>query len=117
MARIWLKLDTAFHRHPKVKPLPDRAFRLHVAALLHCKEFLTDGRITRAEVQDLLRLRDFPTAAVSALCKAGLWHEDGAGWVIHDFLAHNNSRDQVMQIRRLKAVSGQAGARERWGKR
>lgn len=103
----WLKLDDKFARHRKVAPLSDAAFRLHVTALLHCAEQLTDGEITNA---DLKVMPSLPTgrrlvAALQELVDGGLWVVVDGGWALHDFADWNPSSAAIK--------AKQAAARER----
>jgi hypothetical protein len=43
----YLALDDNFAHNPKVR-LTDRAFRLHVVALCHCSQHLTDGFVSES---------------------------------------------------------------------
>lgn len=78
----WLKLDDRFARHRKVAPLSDRAWRLHVTALLECCAELTDGQIDKklpSTWPSAPRGRAL-TDAIRELEEAGLWEPNEAGW-------------------------------------
>jgi hypothetical protein len=110
----WVKLDDAFTDHPKLAPLSNRAFRLHVAALCYCARHLTDGYLSAAQARALDRANvaadrassngrghahgSLPASSVveGQLRDAGLWEADGDGWRIHDYLRYNPSRRQVV---------------------
>ncbi len=47
----WLKIDDGFAEHRKIVGLNDRAFRLHVVALVYCARNLTDGHLTATEAR------------------------------------------------------------------
>ena len=101
----WVKIDDAFPEHPKVVPLSDRAFRIHVRALCYCARNLTDGRVPRGAEQ----LLGCTLAQIGELVTAGLWDVRPDGWAVHDYLQYNPSREQVMVER------GAAKARlDRW---
>jgi hypothetical protein len=94
----WLRIDDKFPRHRKVAPLSDLAFRLHLTALSHAAEHLTDGLITRDDV------RTFPSipsgkklaAAIASLEARGLWDAAGnSAWMLHDFLDWNPSAEHI----------------------
>lgn len=106
----WLRLDDQFHRHRKVAPLSDSAFRLHVTALLECSNQLTDGRLDCALVPTLPRAPQGKrlTDALRELEKSGLWHREGDVFVMHDFLDWNPPASDVLDKR--------ATARERMKK-
>lgn len=90
----WLKVDDRFPGHRKVRRLSDGAFRLHVTALCACAHDLTDGLVTRDD------LDEFPSVKqtgkhVAELVERGLWDEVEGGWVIHDYLDFNPSKADV----------------------
>lgn len=93
----WVRIDENALTHPKIVNLSHGAFRLWVAGLAHCQQHLTDGAIPDAA------LRTFPAvnqARISELCAAGLWRPDGKGYVVHDYLEHNDSRAKVLKARK-----------------
>lgn len=88
----WLKLDDKFAGHPKVSPLSDGAFRLHVSGMLYCASHETDGRIPLELVPTLmpkyrLKYRD-------ELAQRGLWTITEEIAEIHDFTEYNPTRAQ-----------------------
>lgn len=97
----WLKVDDRFPRHHKVMPLSDKAFRMHVAALCHCAESLSDGRVTERAVRMLLPVIGAQTwkKYVNELVSAGLWTVEAHGWSINDFLDYNPSSVKVKEQR------------------
>lgn len=108
----WLRLDDQFHRHRKVAPLSDAAFRLHVTVMLECSAQLTDGRIDCALVPLLPRApstRAKLEKISQELVQAGLWSRDGNSWVIHDFLDWNPSAEEVRRKREARAKAGKKG--------
>lgn len=94
----WVRLDDGFADHPKVENAGPLAGWLHVAALCYSARHLTDGRIPKSKAR---RLTDIPTPAkhIDALLSAGLWHEDGDDYVIHDYLDYQPSRAEVEKDR------------------
>lgn len=73
----WVRVEVSFPRNPKVHPLSDAAFRLHVAALCWCAEHLTDGVVMEGDLHKiwLHTGRGRPTAhkLVGELVAAKLW--------------------------------------------
>lgn len=90
----WVKLDDAMPKHPKVLHLRDRAFRAHIEAICYSAHYLTDGLIETEVAR-----REGWTRDALALVEAGVWEETGTGWRIHDYLAYNPSREQVLRER------------------
>jgi len=111
----WVKLDDRFPSHRKVALLSDRAFRLHVSAICWCSENLTDGRISDRELTLVAHIRGLKATA-KQLEDAGLWDRTDDGWVIHDFLDYNPSREQTLAERKKNAERQEKFRRRRNGK-
>lgn len=107
----WVKLDDGFPEHPKISELSDRAFRIHVAALCYCGRNLTDGHIPSSVVRSLTLGRG---KAVTELVTAEVWHKNGNGFVINDYLDYNPSREHVEAERERRREAGRKGADKRW---
>ena len=103
MTRI--KLDDAFADHPKIADLSDRAFRVHITALLYCGKYLTDGVIpepiaNRFCVSNARRI-------ISKLTDTGLWKVVEGGYEINDYLKYQTSKAQAemeKETNRLRAA-------------
>jgi len=104
----WVRLDDQFPINRKVGALPDTAFRLHVEALCWCARNRTDGVVSREDLLQVTRIGK-PARLVAMLVQRGLWHSAGYecpsvgcpqatsdGWVIHDFLSFNPSKNQLV---------------------
>lgn len=111
----WVKLDDRFPSHRKIALLSDRAFRLHVSALCWCAENLTDGHITDRELPLVAKIRGMKATA-KALEDAGLWDRVEGGWIVHDYLDYNPSREQVLAERKKNAERQERHRRRRNGK-
>jgi hypothetical protein len=103
----WVRLDDGFPTHPKVIGLTDGAFRAHVSGLCYAGQHLTDGFVPGGYVKDKAALE---------LVERRLWSIDDQrlGYIIHDFLDWNPSRDKVTTERR-KAVERRAKGGQRSG--
>src|SRR5437016_5465937 len=108
----WVKIDDQFARHPKVLKIGPLAGWLHVCALTYCSQYLTDGFVPKEAVN---ALADFSTLAaqfgstaegtigtdfVPELVRHGLWREVDGGYLIHDYLEYNPSREDILKRRR-----------------
>jgi hypothetical protein len=111
----WVKLDDRFPSHRKIALLSDRAFRLHISALCWCSENLTDGRISDRELTLVAHIRGLKATAMQ-LEDAGVWDRTDDGWVIHDFLDYNPSREQVIAERKKNAERQEKFRRRKNGK-
>lgn len=94
----WIKIDDSFPDHPKVVGLSDNAFRVHISALCYCGKYLTDGKVP---MKIAARFAEENMEVIAELSLAGLWLEDisNNGFIIHDYLTHQTSKDQVEQKR------------------
>jgi hypothetical protein len=111
----WVKLDDGFPKHEKVKVLPDRAFRVHIAALCHCSRELTDGFVSSDAIKVMsIELGFACKRHVAALEQAGLWHSDTGGYWINDYLDYNPDAATVKRLRAERRAAGRKGAQKRW---
>ena len=92
----WVKLDDLFPQHPKIVRLSDAAYRLHVDALCYCSNQLTDGYVPQGFT------RGRPAKAVKELL-VELWEPTEEGYLIHDYLAYNPSRKEVLDKKKKDA--------------
>jgi len=111
----WVKLDDRFPSHRKIALLSDRAFRLHVSAICWSSENLTDGRIGDRELPLVAHIRGLKATA-KQLEDAGLWDRTDDGWMIHDFLDYNPSREQILAERKKNAARQEKFRQRRNGK-
>lgn len=104
----WAKIDDQFYTHPKVGALDldmmPAAVGLYALALSWCADQLTDGRIPRSQAARLLGTTA-AYALADELVRVGLWETTADGYVFHDYLTYNPTRDKVLAER--------AAARER----
>jgi hypothetical protein len=94
----WFRLDDSFHSHPKVIAAGNEAIGLYVRCGTHAAQHLTDGFVGRETVT---LYGDDNLAA--ALVRAKLWHRARGGWLIHDYLDYNPSREAVERERKAAA--------------
>jgi len=90
----WIKIDDSFPDHPKVVGLSDKSFRVYISSLCYAGRYLTDGFIPMTIIA---RFADEDMSYVAELTNSGLLKEDisNNGFTIHDYLAHQTSRQQV----------------------
>ena len=95
----WIKIDDAFADHPKVIGLSDKAFRTHIEGLCYSGRYLTDGFIPMIVAA---RMVQEDMAIIAELSTAGLWIAKSVinGFQIHDYLAHQTSKEQVEEKRK-----------------
>jgi hypothetical protein len=91
----WVKLDDQMPEHPKVEDLSDRAFRVYIEGIAYCSRTLSDGRIPASKVK---KLGGTPKV-VQELVEARLWHANGVGFMVNDYLKYNPSKATVEKRR------------------
>jgi hypothetical protein len=96
----YLRISDDAMDHPKLSQLTDGAHRLWFNANCWCQKHLTNGHIPATSLRDIPR---FKPRYVRDLIAAGLWHSENGTYIVHDFLVHNDSKDQVLDRRRRKA--------------
>lgn len=102
----WVRFDDQFPSHRKVAPLDDATYRLLSESVFWCARNLTDGRIAADELSTVSS-RASKTRAAN-LVRRGSWHEaefecpsdkcpkpGPDGWVIHDYLEYQPTKEQV----------------------
>lgn len=121
--REFVRVSVTLPDDPKLLDTSDvpRCLALYVVGLLYAREHRTDGVLRPETVVHDARV---PKRLAGELVRVGLWHEPGhdcdrceqppAGRVIvHDYLEHNQSRDEIEAARAL----GKAAAEARWAGR
>ena len=86
----WFRLDDKSHSPPKVITAGNAAWGLYARCGAWCADQLTDGKIPK----NVAKIFGKPSE-VRALLAAGLWAEDGAFYVMPDYLEYNPSRQQI----------------------
>lgn len=103
----WIKLDDRMPDHRKVVGLSDRAFRAHIEALCYAAGNLTDGAVPAA----VARAKRW-TRSAGELVDAGLWEPHDSGWLIHDYLEHQRSRESAEELSKTRAKVGSVGGKQ-----
>lgn len=89
----WVRLDTSYLMNPKIMAVDADAVLLHVASMTWCADQLTDGRIPAGALPTLATMARIRASivdrAAAQLVAADLWHANGDGWYLHDFVAMN----------------------------
>ncbi len=103
----WIRLDDDYIYHPKFVALSSGAFRLWHEGMAYCRKLLTDGVIPQTA------LRSFRYAKRSAVDElitpigtdvAPLWERIESGFLVHDYLVWNKSREQELKDREESKV-------------
>ena len=121
----WAKFDDRFNQHPKVIAAGPLAIALHMRAIVYSAQYLTDGVIRRRTLRHIIDWGDDEDdfggrppsniALAKRLVNAALWEEagDGEGWVIHDYLDYNPSREDAERLKAARTEAGRKGGRSK----
>lgn len=101
----WVRVDTAFARHPKLLALTERQRWVHLAALCWAGEQFTGGVIPAGALPMIGGRR--PDA--DRLVEIGLWDRDPGGYRIHDWDVYNADATRGKEVR-----DADASRRRRW---
>lgn len=104
---MWGRLDDGWYDHPKVVASGPYGMALHAWSISYCSRHLTDGYVRRGAIPSWAR-----PVAVKQLVNNGLLDEVVGGFMVHDFLDWNPSRNQVLHERALAAAR-----KDRWKER
>jgi hypothetical protein len=107
----WVRIDDGFADHPKVARAGPLALAAHVRGLCYAARQLTNGYIPMAVADAIcVELRALDRRVVPAwLVRHKLWHRAPGGYRIHDYLAYNPHRDDVLKLRALRREFGRRG--------
>jgi len=106
----WFKLDDKGWCHPKVMAVGNRAFGAWCRAGQWASQQMSDGFVTRS----ICHAIDQAPSVWRALVEAGLLHPCEGGYVIHDYLVYNPSREECIAKQAAQREGGRSGARARW---
>lgn len=97
-AMSWAKLDDNFHSHPKIRAALTRdpgAVALHALAISYSANHETDGHIAEWFPISVFPQERQRQCALDTLAEVGLWHPNGDGYLIHDYLNYNPSKSEL----------------------
>ena len=114
----WVRIDDQFSDHPKIVKAGPIALVLQVRAFCYAARHLTDGYIPAELVPIFLAGLEKLGADPSAdwgrfMVEARLWDPTEGGYLVHDYLDYNPSREEVLADQRRTSNRGVAGGRAR----
>lgn len=121
--RPYVRVSVDLPLHPKLADLDNPAAGwAYVVSLCYCGQSMTDGLFRLSTVS---RLAGVDSGICSLLVDQGLWHARGhecdrcvqprEGYaVVHDYLSHQRSSDEVQELSAKRRDAGRRGARARW---
>jgi hypothetical protein len=122
-SRAYVRLDVGLPLNPKLAELDDPAAGwLYVSSICYSGQAFTDGHFPVAVVT---RLAGVDRSVGERLVEQGLWHLSGhdcdrckqpkTGFaVVHDYLEHQRSAEEVRGLSAKRAEAGRRGAERRW---
>ncbi len=105
---MWIKIDDNLPDHPKIVTAGPEAAWLYICGLCFCNRFLTDGRIPERQLRRLVDFPD-PRELANRLIDVGLWEQADEGYLVHDYLEHQSSKEEVQEAQKRRADAGRLG--------
>lgn len=86
----WLRIEDGMPEHPKVADLTVHAKWALVEIWCYSARSRSDGLLPATIAKRIASQK-----ILNELASADLIHKNGAGWIIHDFLDYNPSKDEL----------------------
>lgn len=103
------QFDDALDGHPKRRKVGWEAFGLWCGMVIHCGKYLTDGHLDSEWLEEAVPQPRRRTKLLDLLLEQRMVHRNGdGGLVVHDYLEHNPSREEVLERRRKAAEKKRA---------
>lgn len=118
----WVKFDDGYMMHPKVLRAGRDGRDLHQACIFYAARELTDGFIPAEAVPIIAAVAGIPDPAealerclnaTGGRSGKGLIEPADGGYVVHDFLAYQPSRDHVQAVAEVRAEAGSRGGKQK----
>jgi hypothetical protein len=103
---LFIKVHNGFPEHPKTGDLSDRAFRNLIELWCYCSRNLTDGFVKNAQANKILSPKSRRELVVTGFM---IEHLDAVE--MHDYLEHQQSAQQVADLRHRRAEAGSKGGK------
>lgn len=107
----WVKLDDQFPYHHKIISAGLDGRALYITALCYVANQLTDGFVPQTVIPVLGALAGIEDAkqTASKLLDICLWDACDNGYMIHDYLDYNPTREEVIKTREARREAGSLG--------
>jgi DnaD/phage-associated family protein len=109
----WARIDDKFLDNPKVRKAGKEATYLYLSGLVYSSNQITEGYISD-EVLGLVAFKGFirnELTHADKLVECGLWDRIDGGYLIHDYLEYNPTKEQIEESRAKKIAAGSKGGR------
>lgn len=104
--RLYITVHNGMPDHPKVAGLSDGGFRLLVSMWCWCSRNETDGKVKAA-----IWTRQGDAKSRRELIAEGLVERDGKDFLMHDYLEHQMSAQEIADIRAKRQAAGRKGGK------
>lgn len=104
--RLFFKLHNGFPEHPKTIELSDKAFRQLIEAWCYCSRNLNDGQLTKAQFAKF-----FSPKTRNELIAVGFVRAEENAYIMHDYLEHQQSAQEVSDLRERRRMAGAKGGK------
>lgn len=109
----WIKLDDQWMDHPKIIKAGRDARDIWLASITWCAKHLTDGYFPTELLPSLAVSAGVPVANcqtfATTLLEVCLWDATSNGYMVHDYLDYNPTKEQTEANRMARAAAGKAG--------
>lgn len=106
--RTYITVHDGMPDHPKIDGLSDAAFRLLVSTWCWCSRHLTNGHVPTATWS-----KRGTAKARRELIAAGLVEQVADGVLVHDYLEHQRSAEEVAELSAARSEAGRRGGKAR----
>lgn len=113
-ARLFIRLDHGMPEHPKIEELSDAAFRALITMWCYCSRNTTDGFVTDVAWNKRVKPKVTKELLTSTFGMNPLLIEVTGGYLMHNYLDHQRSAEEIAAYRESKARGGKKGNHERW---
>lgn len=111
----WIKLDDQWMEHPKIIRAGRDARDMWLASITWCAKYLTNGEFPANLVPSLAAIAGVDVANcqtfANTLVEVCLWDTTPSGYAVHDYLKYNPSKQEVLDTREARKVSGSKGGK------
>jgi len=111
----WAKLDDQIFFNRKITCCDGFARLMHVAGIVYCAGQLTDGFVPDTAIGLVTGMTGLPfdkqmlSNVLGQLLSNNLWSRQDDGYVIHDYLDYNPSRETILTTKEARKLAGKAG--------
>ena len=109
----WMKIDDGIADHPKIQTVGPVGFALYMRGICYANRKHTDGLLPFGSIGAMTHDMD-PEIWPQKLIDCGLWEHHPQGYMIHDFLEWNESKEQHLARLEVFKLAGQRGGKLRW---